>query len=154
MPFWRVIKDYWITWCCWSSLIFIGTMAYMISSTPVTAIVKLVPNTSIEISIFRLRSSRMGLWLDFQQNNNDPRPELGEYRARKHKDNSFDILEFPNPGVPIKLQVLIKESGASYIFEALPRTSHNSTSIGRQMVIFVDDGNSNTFIYKTVFRTT
>jgi hypothetical protein len=100
---------------------------------------ELRPNESIKVSVFRPFSDRLRLILEFKQSSwQDKRPELGERRTTREGSGRNFFLEFPKPGVPIKL--LVRGKDKETIYEALPVSSHSRDYFTRDLYPFVDDG--------------
>ena len=90
--------------------------AYDFSSSPsYFSTFDLQPSKSIDISVFRLLPDRMRLSLEFARGIGETRPELGKF--------------------------YIRGDGKEVVYETLPAGSYTNSTIGRELVPFVDDGN-------------
>ncbi|PKN37065.1 MAG: hypothetical protein CVU62_10680 [Deltaproteobacteria bacterium HGW-Deltaproteobacteria-2] len=133
MSFWLKIN-----WAIWTTLVVIvvtGGLANYFSSTKRVAL-ELRPNASVVVSVFRPFSDKLRLLLVFK---GSKRPELGEWGTTKESGEYF--LEFPKPGVPIKL--LIRGKSKATIYEALPVSGYSGDNAFRDLYPFVDDGKPN-----------
>ena len=131
-------------WVIWSSLVLIvatGAIISSLSSSPTITSIELAPNASVNVSVFRPLPEAIRLSMEFERPKGQKRPELGEYTYRGDWRRT-GFLDFANPGAPIKLLVL--GEGKEVIYEAMPAGSYGTT-IGRELVPFVDDENPNRF---------
>ena len=114
--------------------------AYDFSSSPsYFSTFDLQPSKSIDISVFRLLPDRMRLSLEFARGIGETRPELGKFYIRGDWRKKAEFIELPEPGTPIKL--LVRGDGKEVVYETLPAGSYTNSTIGRELVPFVDDGN-------------
>ncbi len=137
----RRLRTHWIVWS--SLVIVVGTGAIIssLSSSPTITSIELVPNASVNVSVFRPLPDAIRLSMEFERHKGQKRPELGEHTYRGDwRQTGF--LDFPNPGAPIKL--LVRGEGKEVVYEAMPAGSYGTT-IGRTLIPFVDDENTNRF---------
>ena len=139
----RAIKLQFIVWSILSVLVALGAFVYELSSSVVSVPLKLIPNETASVTVFRLLPDTLDLSLIFSREKGQRRVELGEYTTTGDWQKT-SALNFPNPGEPVKL--LIRRGASEVIYEAMPAGSYGNT-IGRTLVPFVDDGNSNSFIW-------
>jgi hypothetical protein len=129
----------------WGSLVFIvaaSTAVYFLSSSPTIASITLVPNESIDLSVFRPLAHGMNLSLGFEKHREQKRPELGDQAHRGDwRKNGF--VEVVDPGLPVKL--LVRGKGKNVIYEAMPANWQGGTTAWRILLPYVDDGNPNRF---------
>lgn len=131
-------------WVVWSSLVLVvatGAIISSLSSSPTITSIELVPNASVNVSVFRPLPDAIRLSMAFERPKGEKRLELGEYTHREDWRRT-GFLDFNNPGAPIKLLVLGEDK--EVVYEAMPAGSYGTT-IGRELVPFVDDGNPNRF---------
>lgn len=137
----RRLRTHWVVWGSLVIFLAAGTAAFLLSSSPTINAIELVPNASIDVSIFRPHPDVIRLSLEFERHSGQERPELGKYTYRGDwRESGF--LEFVDPGLPIKL--LVRREGKEAVYEAMPADSHGKT-IGRELIPFVDDGKPNRF---------
>lgn len=143
----RRLRTHWVIWGSLVLILVCGSVLCSISSSRSTASIELVPNASIDISVFRPLPDALRLSLRFDRLKEQQRPELGRstYRGDMKKTG---YIEYVDPGAPIKL--LVNCEGKSVVYEAEPAGSYSATTIGRNLVPFVDDGNPNHFPWPSV----
>jgi hypothetical protein len=137
----RSLKIHIVLWCILSIITAIGALAFDLSSSPTYASLVLRPGESTEVHLFRIFPEMIRAELGFYRSGTK-HPELGEHMnlgGQKRRD----ILDFPNPGEPVKL--LFRLGDHQRVFEAMPAGSFGYHRIGRSLVPFVDDGNPNHF---------
>lgn len=139
----RTIKFQLIIWAILSVLIVVGTFIYELSSSVVATPLKLSTNEIAFITVFRILPDTIRLSLSFSREKGQRRVELGEYISTDDGLKN-SALNFHNPGEPVKL--LIRRGPSEAIYEALPTSSYGN-NIERKLVPFVDDGNSNSFMW-------
>lgn len=139
----RKLKIYWSIWGILSFIVTSGTIAYQLSSWFVSVPLTLNPNNIIDVSIFRILPDTLDLELIFTRKSwDEKRPELGEYLAGDDWRKT-GFLDFSEPGEPIKL--LIRSADREVIYTAMPAGGRGETTVFRDLVPFVDDGNSKHF---------
>lgn len=139
----RAIKNQLIVWTILSVLVALGAFTYELSSSVVAVPLKLIPNETASVTVFRVLPNTLRLSLSFSRERGQRRVELGEYTTTGDWQKT-SALNFPNPGEPVKL--LIRRGTSEVIYEAMPAGSYGNT-IGRALVPFVNDGNSNSFMW-------
>ena len=135
----RKLKIHWVVWLVLTLTVAAGTTAFFLSTTPTRVDLDLVPDAGADVSVFRLLPGFFSLSLYFETKGN-LRPELGSF---EHYEKPR-ALEFPNPGATVKIQVSVRESRTTYVFEAMPAGSFGQ-KIGRDLVLFIDDGDPHRF---------
>ena len=130
------IRLQWILWCVLALGLIAGTVLMKISSATQYYPLTLKPGEVVRVSAFRLFADTLRLSLQFDRPQDAERPELGEFSNR----DGGNALAFDNPGAAIKVHV----SGTypTAVYEALPKSSHTSENIWRDLMPFVDDGNA------------
>ena len=135
------LRSQWILWVVLVATVLAGVIADDLSSAKLVTL-ELRPNTSVVVDVFRPLPHALNLSLIFNRANwEDKRPELGDSQTKGGAWQETGYLEFPRPGVPIKL--LIQGEDNEAIYEALPAGSYNANTKGRDLEPFVDDGNPN-----------
>jgi hypothetical protein len=132
-------------WLIWGSLSFValsGTILYEISSRPDIATLKLRPDESINLRLFRIYQDYLKVEMEFTTKDWKKRPELGDFQQTSSRPTG-NYLEFINPGEPIKL--LVQVDGNVTVYEAQPTSSYTGTRIYRDFFPLVNDGNPNRF---------
>lgn len=139
----RRLKIHFALWCVLSIIVAIGALAFDLSSSPTFASLVLRPGESTDISVFRVFPEKVRIELGFK-NATPLRPELGSH-ANMNGQKRTGVLEFPNPGEPIKL--LLRNKASEVICEAWPGSSFSGGGkrTGRILVPYVNDGNPNLF---------
>jgi hypothetical protein len=137
-------RSWWI-WLTLTLLVGTGTAGYWLSATPSLTELILRPGSGADLTVFRLRSSSVRPLLEFGRENNEHRPELGEWRTRAR--DSTGSLYFENPGAPVKLRLSIQETGSSFVFAALPAGSYGPT-IDRDLTPYRDMGDPHRFLWQ------
>lgn len=126
-----------------SIIVTIGGVAAHLSWAPIFAPLTLRPGESIDIPVFRVLPEKIHVELGFKDTT-PLRPELGSH-TNMNGQKRTDVLEFPNPGEPIKL--LLRSKTRETICEAWPGSSFSGGGkrTGRILVPYIDDGNPNLF---------
>lgn len=137
----RRLRTHWAVWSCLVLVVATGAIISSLSSSPTITSIELVPNASVSVSVFRPLPDAIRLYMEFDRPKGQKRPELGEYAARGDWRQT-GVLDFVNPGSPVKL--LVRGEDKEVIYEAMPAGSYGIT-VGREVVPFVDDGNPNRF---------
>ncbi|MCX7087884.1 MAG: hypothetical protein NTV00_07505 [Methylococcales bacterium] len=139
----RKLKVYWSIWGIVSFLATSGTIAYQLSSWFISVPLTLNPNNTIDVSVFRILPDTLSLELVFTRKSwDEKRPELGEYLAGDDWRKT-GFLGFSEPGEPIKL--LVRSVDKQIVYTAMPAGGRGETTIYRDLVPFVDDGNPRHF---------
>jgi hypothetical protein len=143
----RALRVGWIVFACLGTLVLLGSLAWHISSKTETATLSLQPGARASIVVDRVMPDRPRVSLRFAAPTGalaSSRPELGEFKTRQTRD----ALVFANPGARILLR--IEDANTAAIYEALPAGSHGADSIGRDLVLFEDDGDRGRFRWPPV----
>jgi len=133
----RMLKIHWAFWTTLVVVVATGVLADVLSSAKLVTI-ELRPKAAIDVSVFRPLPDALRLSLSFNRTEGQKRPELGDYATTENSG----FLEFKNPGAAIKL--LVRGEDREVIYEALPASAYGTT-IGRDLIPFMDDGNPNRF---------
>lgn len=137
------LKLHWALWVVLVLIVASGVLAIHLSSGRRVSI-DLSPNKTVDVSFFRLLPHALNLSLSFNRANwEDKRPELGDFTSKGRPWQESGFLEFPQPGAPIRL--LIRAKDKEVVYEALPAGGYNGTTKSRDLVPFVDDGDSGRF---------
>lgn len=136
----RRLKIHWTLWIILVIFVAAGVFVDDLSSAK-SVTLELRPKVSIDITVFRPLSHALNLSLRFNRTEGQKRPELGDWRNVERGWRESRFLEFPEPGTPVKL--LVRGEGNEVVYEALPAGAYGATTIGRDLVPFVDDGNPN-----------
>ncbi len=79
-----------------------GTIVYQLSSRFLSIPLPLIPNKTVDISIFRVLPDTLRLELRFTRKSwFEERPELGKYYLASDDWKRTGFLDFPEPGEPI-----------------------------------------------------
>ena len=135
----RRLKIHWAIWTALTVFVFVHVILFNLSDSTHLSI-RLSPNGTVELPIFRPYPHPLSLYLYFERMEGQERPELGT------SDGGTDwqktgFLDLRNPGEPIRLRV--QGGDREVIYEVLPAGSNSARRIGRDLVPFVDDGNPN-----------
>lgn len=121
------MKLRWSLWFAATLLMAAYVVAGYLASRTDAVSIKLEPGASTQVRIFRLAPQALRMQLVFQGDHRK-RPELGEWMSVA-KGN---VLEFPKPGAAIRLTASTPGM-APVVFEAMPKGSHSSDRIGRDL---------------------
>ena len=135
------LKAYIFIWCVLCFCVFFGTLAFKMSSVPKEIDIDLNSNSSLRFSVFRVLPDYLEIDIEFLIEKTINNKQLGSYKTIGNWHET-SYLEFPNPGEPIKLNILV--NGSNIIYEALPAHQEGERFF-RQIVPFVNDGKPQIF---------
>lgn len=137
----RKLQTHWVLWGGLVIFFAIGLLVCLQSSLPAVTSISLVPNSSVNVTVFRPFPDMASVSMEFNNPGRQGRPLLGNSRGGGDWQKT-GFLYFGNPGEPIKVRVSV--AGKAVVYEALPTSGYGATS-NRDLVPFVDDGEPNRF---------
>lgn len=138
-------KVQWIIWLILVVVVLIGTVLFKISVVVNTVHLKLSPQQTAEVQIFRLFPASLYMQLAFQRIPRE-RPELGKFSTRADSDAQSTQIFFDQPGAPVKL--LVQSPEQQMVFEATPVSSHSQDTLRRDLLPYVDDGDPHAMTWR------
>lgn len=134
------LKIHWVCWGTLTILFSVAVVAFELSRASHNVELSLKPGATASFSVFRLMQAPLAVGIGFKRNGwADKRPELGSY-SYNSDFRSSGYLEFKEPGEPITIRIT-SDSGMDTLFQAMPRSRYNKTSMWRDLVASEGDSN-------------
>ncbi len=134
----NVDKNLWITWWVLVIFVLLNTAMFFVSSHTKIIEFTLNKNEKLNVNLFRLYPHHISIKIIFLKTDDLNKSVLGEWKTVGDWKKT-GILEFINPGEPIKL--LVSNIQQKKIYEAMPAESSDS----RPFKLYEDDNNPNKF---------
>jgi hypothetical protein len=136
------VKNPWVLLGIVAAIVTLFTIMFFIATQTKKVDLSLIEGERVSVKLFRFGPQNISLDLRFSTKKGSQRPELGSYTTKIGWEQTR-ILDFPNPGEPVK--VLISDTQQEHIYEARPAGSYAIETIGRGLVPYHEDNNSNQF---------
>lgn len=124
----KIYKSEWLLLNILTAIIFLSTVAFFIVSHGTEIELNLIEGEKINVKLFRILPHNLASTLIFTRVKGEERPELGEFKTIGDWRET-GVLEFVNPGQPIKL--VVSDSLQKVVYEAMPTSGYTSRDLVR-----------------------
>ncbi len=121
-------KGVWLLWKILASIVLVSTTAFFIASHGTKIELNLTEGEKVNVTLFRILPHNLSLKLIFTRVHGEERAEFGSFKTVGDWRKT-GVLEFENPGEPIKL--VVSDSIQKVVYEALPTDGYTSRDLIR-----------------------
>lgn len=139
----KILKFNWFILAVLSLIVIFGTVGLNLLRTPEISLVLKKGETAF-VDVIRYKPTRLSMEIGHERSNKNKRPELGEWSSLNKKLSNFKSgLTFSNPGLSVKILASVNKD--KVLYEAMPVSSHSSTTSWRGLNPYIEDGDERHF---------